>query len=143
MHAGEVHYDTWGPLGEAIGITFRLTDATPVKTTLATTTAPLVLVVSQDIYRSLITAIPLRRSWGQTRLRHRYDGIDDRTFAPLVRRRSVVTPGLAGCTSRVMAFIPVFAAVGGGWTGLTRGWGRAGPAARPAAIARPGRSSIP
>jgi hypothetical protein len=70
LHAGEVHYDDRAPFGEAIDLTCRLTDAPAVKATLAQTTAPLVLVVSDDIYRSII--------------RHRYDRIDEQAFQPHV-----------------------------------------------------------
>ncbi|TCO53566.1 hypothetical protein [Actinocrispum wychmicini] len=71
MHAGEVHSDERGWYGEDLDITFRLLDAPEVKRRLKQTSAPLVLVVSQDIYRSVI--------------RHGYDGIDDRTFQPVVQ----------------------------------------------------------
>lgn len=71
LHAGEVHYDRWAPFGEAIDITCRLLDATELKSKLERTDAPLVLVVSDDIYRSVI--------------RHGYDGIDGGAFEPLVR----------------------------------------------------------
>lgn len=71
LHAGEVHYDRRGPFGEAIDITCRLVDAPELKVTLEQTAAPLVMVVSDDIYRSVI--------------RHGYDDIDDRTFEPLVQ----------------------------------------------------------
>lgn len=70
VHAGEVHYDRRGTFGEALDITFRLLDAQAVKIRLSQTDAPLVLVVSDDIYQSVI--------------RHRYDGINDRAFEPLV-----------------------------------------------------------
>ncbi|HEV2782306.1 MAG TPA: hypothetical protein VGX25_23185 [Actinophytocola sp.] len=70
VHAGEVHYDERGPFGEAIDISCRLLDAPALKVKLTATAASLVLVVSDDIYRTLI--------------RHRYAGIDDRTFEPLV-----------------------------------------------------------
>lgn len=70
VHAGEIHYDERGPFGEAIDVTCRLLDAPELKIKLSTTPAALVLVVSDDIYRSLI--------------RHRYDGIDDRAFEPLI-----------------------------------------------------------
>jgi class 3 adenylate cyclase len=73
VHAGEVHYDRMGPFGEAIDITCRLLDAPEVKVTLRRTAAPLVLVVSDDIYRSVI--------------RHGYHGLDDQAFEPLVRLR--------------------------------------------------------
>jgi class 3 adenylate cyclase len=62
MHAGEVHFDNRGWYGEDLDITARK---------LRQTSAPLVLVVSQDIYRSVI--------------RHGYDGIDDSTFEQTVQ----------------------------------------------------------
>lgn len=71
MHAGEVHSDSRGWYGEDLDITFRLLDAPEVKRRLKQTSAPLVLVVSQDIYRSVV--------------RHGYDGIDDSTFEPVVQ----------------------------------------------------------
>lgn len=70
VHAGEVHYDRRGVFGEALDITFRLLDAPVLKIRLRQTQAPLVLVASEDIYQSVI--------------RHRYDGIDDTAFEPLV-----------------------------------------------------------
>lgn len=70
VHAGEVHYDRRGCFGEALDIAFRLLDAAEVKRKLRQTAAPLVLVVSDDIYRSVI--------------RHRYHGIEDNAFEPLV-----------------------------------------------------------
>lgn len=73
VHAGEVHYDRQGCFGEALDLTFRLLDAPEVRIQLSRTQAPLVLVVSDDIYRSV--------------MRHRYDGIDHRVFEQLVRVR--------------------------------------------------------
>jgi hypothetical protein len=70
LHAGEVNYDRQGCFGEALDITFRLLDAPEVKRKLRLTDAPLVLVVSHDIYRSVI--------------RHGYDGIDHQAFEPTV-----------------------------------------------------------
>jgi len=70
VHAGEVQFDTRGPFGEAVDITCRLLDAPEFKARLRQTMAPLALVVSEYIYRSVI--------W------HGYDGIDDRAFEPLV-----------------------------------------------------------
>jgi class 3 adenylate cyclase len=66
IHSGEVHFDPQGVFGEDIDITFRLLEAPELKRRLQETAAPLVLVVSGDIYRSVI--------------RHGYDGIDGRTF---------------------------------------------------------------
>jgi hypothetical protein len=71
LHAGEIHYDDYAPFGEAIDLTCRLADAPALKATLARTAAPLILAVSDDIYRSIV--------------RHGYDGIDPRAFRPLVR----------------------------------------------------------
>jgi hypothetical protein len=71
MHAGEVHYDANGCFGEALDIAFRLLDAAHVKKALRAARDPLILVISGDIYRTVV--------------RHRYDGIDQRTFHPLVR----------------------------------------------------------
>jgi class 3 adenylate cyclase len=70
VHAGEVHYDQRGCFGEALDIAFRLLDAPAVKHRLERTTAPIVLVVSDDIYRCVV--------------RHGYDGIDDHGFEPIV-----------------------------------------------------------
>jgi class 3 adenylate cyclase len=71
MHAGEVHYDANGCFGEALDVAFRLLDAARVKRALRETGGPLILVVSGDIYSSVV--------------RHGYDGIDQRAFQPLVR----------------------------------------------------------
>jgi class 3 adenylate cyclase len=70
LHAGEVLYDRRGPFGEAIDITCRLLDAPELKSTLERATAPLALVVSDDIHRSVV--------------RHGYDGIADQSFELLV-----------------------------------------------------------
>jgi hypothetical protein len=71
IHAGEVHYDANGCFGEALDVAFRLLDAVRVKRALRETADPLILVISGDIYNSVV--------------RHGYDGIDQQTFHPLVR----------------------------------------------------------
>ena len=71
MHAGEVHYDANGCFGEALDVAFRLLDAVRVKRALRATADPLILVISGDIYNSVV--------------RHGYDGIDQQAFHPLVR----------------------------------------------------------
>ncbi len=71
MHAGEVHYDANGCFGETLDIAFRLLDSGQVKRALRTATDPLAVVVSGDIYRSIV--------------RHGYNGIDQSAFRPLVR----------------------------------------------------------
>lgn len=70
VHAGEVHYDRQGCFGEALDVAFRLLDAPEVKHSLAQTTEPVILVISDDIYRSTV--------------RHGYTGINHRDFQPLV-----------------------------------------------------------
>jgi class 3 adenylate cyclase len=71
VHAGEVHYDANGCFGEALDVAFRLLDAARVKRALREMADPLILVVSEDIYRSVV--------------RHGYDGIDHETFHQMVR----------------------------------------------------------
>jgi hypothetical protein len=71
VHAGEVHFDRWGQYGEALDVTCRLLDAPALKRALADSEAPLALVVSDDLYRSIV--------------RHGYDDIDSDTFSPAVR----------------------------------------------------------
>jgi hypothetical protein len=70
-HAGDVRYDANGCFGEALDVAFRLLDAAPVKRALRETADPLILVISGDIYSSVV--------------RHGYDGIDQHAFRPLVR----------------------------------------------------------
>jgi class 3 adenylate cyclase len=62
VHAGEVHYDSRGPYGEDIDIACRFVDAPELRRQLRITAAPLVLVVSQEVHRSVV--------------RHGYPGID-------------------------------------------------------------------
>jgi hypothetical protein len=69
LHAGEVHQDIQGSFGEALDIAFRLLDAPEVKQTFRMSTAPLLLVVSDLIYQSIV--------------RQGYDGIDERAFTPV------------------------------------------------------------
>lgn len=73
VHAGEVHYDPNGCFGEALDVSFRLLDATPLKRRLRESSGPLVLIVSGSIYDCVV--------------RHGYDGIDQGAFHPLVRVR--------------------------------------------------------
>jgi hypothetical protein len=69
LHAGEVLYDPRGCFGEAIDLSIRLLDAPATKKHLRQTMEPFVLVVSDDIYRTVI--------------RHGYLGIHNDAFAPL------------------------------------------------------------
>ena len=71
MHAGEIHYDANGCFGESLDVAFRLLDAARVKRALREMADPLILVVSEDIYGSVV--------------RHGYDGIDHEAFHQMVR----------------------------------------------------------
>ncbi|GLY88404.1 hypothetical protein Airi02_063330 [Actinoallomurus iriomotensis] len=74
VHAGEVTFDDRGCFGEALDVAFRLLDASPVKRILRNTDAPMVLVVSDDVHRSVV--------------RHGYDGIDPKAFSRLLLPRT-------------------------------------------------------
>jgi class 3 adenylate cyclase len=54
VHAGEVRYDSHGCFGEALDIAFRLLDHARVKNALRAGADPLALVISGDIYRSVV-----------------------------------------------------------------------------------------
>ncbi len=73
LHAGEVHYDPDGCYGEALDIAFRLLDSPAVKKALRAAPDPLILVVSGDIYSSVV--------------RHGYDHIDGSAFHRLATRQ--------------------------------------------------------
>jgi hypothetical protein len=70
VHAGEVRYDANGCFGEALDIAFRLLDAARLKKMLRETAGSLILVISGEIYSSVV------RHGG---------GIDQHAFRPLVR----------------------------------------------------------
>jgi hypothetical protein len=71
IHAGEIHFDGRGYFGEALDVAFRLLDAPRLKDRLRQIATPLVVVVSEDIYWSIV--------------QHEYDGIPGSAFEPLVR----------------------------------------------------------
>lgn len=54
LHAGEVHDDGWGPFGEALDSAFRLLESREVKRFDVHMGSPLLLVISDDIYRSVV-----------------------------------------------------------------------------------------
>ena len=87
VHAGEVHYDGKGYFGEALDVAFRLLDAPRLKDCLRRAVTPLALVVSEDIYWSIV--------------RHDYEGIPESAFNPLVRVR------VAGRRRRGWVHVPV------------------------------------
>jgi class 3 adenylate cyclase len=76
VHAGEVNYDRRGCFGEALDITFRLLDAPVVKRELRQVVSPLILVVSDAIYHSVV--------------RQGYEAADDRGY---VQRVNVLVAG--------------------------------------------------
>jgi hypothetical protein len=73
IHAGEVHRDPRGYFGEAIDLACRLLNSPQTKLALRKSPTSLVLVVSDDIYRSVVC--------------QEYDGIDRAAFEPLARIR--------------------------------------------------------
>lgn len=66
INIGPVHNDGSGWYGESLDLTFRLLDSRQLKKRASETTRPLVLVVSDEIYSSVV--------------RQGYDGINPRTF---------------------------------------------------------------
>jgi hypothetical protein len=86
VHAGEVHYDRRGCFGESLDLTFRLLAATELKQLLRESPEPLAVVLSEDIYRTVV--------------RHGYDRIDADSFTPLVRTQ------IAGQTHRGWVRLP-------------------------------------
>ncbi|MFI0447603.1 hypothetical protein [Actinomadura sp. 6N118] len=73
VHAGDLLCDDHGPFGAEIDAAIRLLDSQVVREVLRETTAPLVLVVSQQIYEAIIF--------------HRYDGICPETYKRAVEVR--------------------------------------------------------
>jgi hypothetical protein len=71
VHAGDVHDDGQGFFGEELDTAFRLLDAPPVKKSLEPSSSPLVVVVSEEIYSSIV--------------RHSYEGIDPRAYDRRIR----------------------------------------------------------
>jgi len=70
FHAGEVHIDRRGFFGEEVDVACRLLDAKRFKRILSDSPVPLALIVSEDIYWSIV--------------RHDYAGIRGDTFQPAV-----------------------------------------------------------
>jgi len=76
VHAGDVYLDSKGCYGEAIDVAIRLLDAPPVKRTLKRAAAPLVVVVSDEIYFAVV----------------RQGYVDADTYCPLVHVRVADRP---------------------------------------------------
>jgi class 3 adenylate cyclase len=77
LHAGEVHYDPNGCYGGALDIACRLLDAPALKRAFRTAPGPLILIVSGDIYRTVV--------------RHGSDQIDEGTFRRLMAKQIAST----------------------------------------------------
>ena len=73
VHAGEVLYDRRGRCVQSLHLSFRLLNAPEHKRLLTRTADPLALVVSEEIYRTVVS--------------HGYQGIDVDAFALLVQTR--------------------------------------------------------
>jgi class 3 adenylate cyclase len=94
LHAGEVHHDLRAPFGEALDVAFRLLDAPEVKQRFRLVTDPLLLVVSDWIYRTIV--------------RQGYEGIDEQMFQPVTQVvvHDVVYPGWAYLEDAPAAEVP-------------------------------------
>jgi hypothetical protein len=90
IHSGEVHCDGNGPFGETLDLACRLLDSHSLKRCLAGSGAPLVLVISDEIYHSIVL--------------HDYDGIRPATFVPLLTVR------VSGRRRRGWVHVPAVAA---------------------------------
>lgn len=73
IHAGDILRDAHGPFGTELDAAFRLLDSQAVKGSLRETVAPLVVVVSQQIYESIVL--------------HRYGRICPESYKRAVRIR--------------------------------------------------------
>jgi hypothetical protein len=73
IHAGEVHDDGRGFFGEELDVAFRLLDAPSVKRSLKLANAPLVVVISSEIYWSIV--------------QHGYGDLDAALYSRIVRVR--------------------------------------------------------
>ncbi len=85
VHAGEVQSDGHGNFGEALDVAFRLLDSAEAKEALRRTSAPLALVVSEDIYHSIV--------------RHGYEGSGPTATCRSSGWRSPAAATRAGCTT--------------------------------------------
>jgi hypothetical protein len=73
VHAGEVHRDHHGYFGDDLDLAFRLLDSPQFKRCLRQVAAPLIMAVSEDIYRSVV--------------RHQRDRIDPDDYRLAIRVR--------------------------------------------------------
>lgn len=92
IHSGEVHCDGNGPFGETLDVACRLLDSRSLKKCLANSDAPLVLVISDEIYHSIVL--------------HDYDGIRPSAFIPSLTVR------VSGRRRRGWVHVPAVATTG-------------------------------
>jgi hypothetical protein len=111
VHAGEVHMDKRGWYGEAIDVAVRLLDAPAVKKALRQATAPLVLVISDEIHSGIVC--------------HGY--VDSSTYFPLV--------GVRVAKRRHRGWVHIPAPVAASPARGTRPAGAFGPSALAVAVA--------
>jgi hypothetical protein len=97
VHAGEVNIDRRGFYGESVDIACRLLDSPAVKRALRESPAPLVLVVSEDIYSGIVRHGCANASGYLPRCRVRVAGRQHRGYVhiPVAGARPAATP-LAG-----------------------------------------------
>ncbi|MEO3826451.1 hypothetical protein [Actinomadura sp. B10D3] len=92
VHAGDLLRDDHGPFGAEIDAAIRLLDADAVRSALRQTSAPLVLVVSQQIYEAIVI--------------HGYSGLGPQTY------QRAVEVNVCGLTRYGWIHIPEIAANG-------------------------------
>lgn len=109
VHAGEIHVDDWGFYGEELDVAFRLLDAPAVKRTLgAASRSPLALVISDEIFRTIIRHGYLDEEHYQPGVRVRVAGQQRRGW---VSTPVPIAAQAAGCDPELPAARPRFQVV--------------------------------
>jgi hypothetical protein len=91
VHAGEVHFDEHGKTSEEMIFTYRILDAQAAKQALKTSTATLVLVVSDPFYRSVVRHDPASRPTDFEQVEVMVKEVHDRVWFRLVDGRPIAT----------------------------------------------------
>ncbi|XVS66996.1 effector-associated domain 2-containing protein [Actinosynnema sp. CA-299493] len=89
VHAGEVHYDERGKTSAEMIFTYRILDAPAAKQSLKSSTATLVLVVSDPFYRSVVRHDPAARPGDYTSAQATVKEVDARVWVRLVDGRPI------------------------------------------------------
>ncbi|WP_157620791.1 effector-associated domain 2-containing protein [Saccharothrix sp. NRRL B-16348] len=84
VHAGEVHFDDRGRTGEEMIFAYRILDAPAAKESLKSSTATLVLVVSDLFYRSVVRHDAAARPGDYTAAQAKVKEVDARVWVRLV-----------------------------------------------------------